>query len=371
MTDAKTTGAAATLDGTDAVELLLSLVRIPSPSGEEEAVARELEAWGLRHGLEVERGDWGVRLSIGDPSTGPLLLLASHLDTVPAGEGWTVDPTAAVPDGDRLVARGAVDAKPSVAGMATAAARLAASGGPARGALVVLATFCEETAGTTMATALETLPRRPDAAVIGEPTLLRPCIAQRGLLILRGVWSGEQKHAGWAADAGAPVVNAIERAAEDVVRVAALEFPEEHAVLGKISMTPTTSQAGVARNMTPPECEVVWDVRTTPALDHATIAQRVRETIRNGELEVLSDRFHPAATPEGSKLLATLLSIQPDREPFASPTASDWVWMRDVDAVKLGPGDSRQSHTPDETLELDQVRQAASLYETLAREFLA
>lgn len=355
----------------DAVALLLELVRTPSPSGQEDAAAGVLAAWALARGLEVSRDDAAVRITVPGRSEGPTLLFASHLDTVPPGDGWTVDPYAGVVEGDRLVARGAVDAKGPVAAMAAAAAALAAAGGPARGRLVVLATFSEETRDTTMPEALRRLGAAPDAAVVGEPTSLEACVAQRGQLLLRLAWPGEQVHAGWAAGRVPRPANAIERAAEDLVRLASLEFERVHPALGLVSLTPTMIGAGVARNVTPPRCEAVLDIRTTPAYAHAEITETVREQLVNGTVEVISDRLVPAETPANSRLLAALRTARPGIAEIVSPTCSDWVFLREVDAVKLGPGDSRRSHTADEAVSLDEVRRAVDLYAALAGEYLA
>ncbi len=353
----------------DAAALLVDLVRAPSPSGQEYRAAAVVADWAKAHGLHPEIDDSCVRIVVEGPADGPTLLLASHLDTVPPGAGWTVDPYAGIVTDGRLTARGAIDAKASVAAMTAAAARLAGEGGPLRGRLVVLATYSEETRDTTMPLALERLGMTPDAAVVGEPTSLEPCIAQRGQLLLRLVWEGEQLHAGWAADRSPRPENAILAAARDLVALADLRFDREHPVLGEVVVTPTLLEAGVARNVTPPRCEAVLDIRTTPSYEHAEIISRVDDLI-SGQVEVISDRLVPAATPEGSALLAAVRRVRPEARPFASPTCSDWVFMRHLDAIKLGPGDSRRSHTADEWIELDEVEGASALYLELATEVL-
>lgn len=352
-----------------AAALLTELVRTPSPSGSEREVAAVLAGWLGSRGLDPVVDEAAVRLDVQGGRDGPSLLLASHLDTVPPGEGWTVDPYAGVVNGGRLIGRGAVDAKASVAAMAAAAAELAASGGPARGRLVLLATFAEETRDTTMPEALRRLGEPPDAAVVGEPTSLEPCIAQRGQLLLELVWEGEQAHAGWAADREPRPANAITLAARDLVALDDLTFDRRHPELGSIVVSPTIIEAGVARNVIPPRCSVVLDARTTPAYSHDEVVAAVAERV-GGRVNVLSDRLVPAATPPGSRLLEAVRAVRPQARPFASPTCSDWVFLRHVDAVKLGPGDSRQSHAADEGIALDEVDAAARLYLDLAREVL-
>jgi acetylornithine deacetylase len=354
----------------EAVALLARLVRTPSPSGEERAAAELLAGWAAERGLEVERDEHAVRIAARSRHAGPTLALASHLDTVPVGEGWTCDPLAAAVRDGRLYGRGAVDAKASVAAMAAAVADVAAGGGPARGALLLLATYSEETRDTTMPGTLRSLERLPDAAIVGEPTGLAPCVAQRGQLLLRLVWEGEQVHSGWAAERGTPPVNAILGAATDLARVAALRPGRRHELLGEVSITPTMITGGIARNVTPPRCEVVLDVRTTPAWAHPELVELLRGMI-SGSVEVISDRLVPAATPAGSALLAALRRVRPEAREITSPTCSDWVFLRATDAIKLGPGESRVSHTPDEWVALEQVRGAADLYAAVAREYLS
>lgn len=353
----------------DPVELLVALVRTASPSGQEERAAAMLENWARERGLAVHKDDAAVRIVVEGRAVGPTLLLASHLDTVPPGAGWTVDPYAGVVTDNRLTGRGAVDAKASVAAMATAAATLAAEGGPSRGRLVVLATYGEETRDTTMPEALRRLESAPEAAIVGEPTALVPCIAQRGQLLLRIVWRGEQVHAGWAAGREPRPVNAIEVAAKDISRLGGLVFERRHDTLGEVAVSVTMINAGIARNVTPPRCEAVLDVRTTPAYTHAEVIEAIRRHL-GGDVEVISDRLVAVATPAGSRLLATVRVVQPDAIPFASPTCSDWVFLRNVDTVKLGPGESRQSHTLDESIDLAEVRRAADVYAAITRRYL-
>jgi acetylornithine deacetylase len=356
--------------GDAAVALLERLVRTPSPSGQEAAAAELLAGWAAQRGLEVTRDASAVRITARSQQTGPTLLLASHLDTVPAGEGWTVDPLAATVREGRLYGRGAVDAKASVAAMAAAVAAVAAAGGPARGTLLLLATYAEETRDTTMPEALRSLARLPDAAIVGEPTGLAPCVAQRGQLLLRLVWEGEQVHAGWATEREEPPVNAIHDAARDLAALRAVRPGRRHPLLGDVSITPTMISGGIARNVTPPRCEVVVDVRTTPAWTHPELIEVVRGAIA-GRVEVISERLVPAETPAGSALLAALRRVRPEVREITSPTCSDWVFLRGTDAVKLGPGSSRVSHTADEWVALDQVRDAVALYAGVAQEYLS
>jgi acetylornithine deacetylase len=353
----------------DPLPLLASLVRAPSPSGEESRAAEILASWAADAGLDPTVDEAAVRIEVRGTAPGPTLLLASHLDTVPPGDGWTRDPFGGEIEDGHLHGRGSVDAKGSVAAMAAAAAALAGKGGPARGRLVVLATYREETFATSMPLALARL-GMPEAAIVGEPTRLEPCIAQRGLVVLRLLWTGTARHAGWAAGDPAGRDNAIEKAAVDLAALAGLDFERVHPILGKIGTTVTRIAGGSANNVVPDRCTAVVDIRSTPAYGVDEIVAGVRARV-GAEVELASARCHPCETPEGSRLLEAIRRARPAAVPFGSPTSSDWVSLREVDAVKLGPGDSRLSHTNRERVPVDEIAGAARLYAAVASEYLA
>jgi acetylornithine deacetylase len=350
------------------IALLRELVAIHSVSGSEEGIARWIEEWADGAGLPVLRDDASVTIRIGGRAPGETLALVSHLDTVPAGEGWTRPPFEPTLEGERLYGRGSGDAKASVAAMLMAARDLAESGGPARGDLVVLLGYQEETKHTTMASAVERV-GRIDAAVVGEPTNLEPAVAQRGLMMVDLIARGVQRHAGYAAD-NPDFTNAIVELGRNLARLPSLFRDRVHPVLGIATATPTMLEAGVSRNVTPPVARAVLDVRSTPDWSHTELAEVLRQAL-DVEVVVTSDRLVPCETPLGSRLLALAREVRPVSEPFGSPTCSDWVFLRDRDAIKCGPGTSRRSHTPDEYVDLPEVSEARLFYRQLAQAYLS
>lgn len=347
------------------VSLLADLVATPSVSGSEEAVGRLVEATVDGWGLQVERDALGVRVTVSGRSAGPTLALVSHLDTVPAGEGWTGDPFAPVIEGDRLYGRGSSDAKASVAAMLAAARDLAADG-LARGRVIVILGYSEETRNTTMPEAVAAVGKL-DAAVIGEPTNLDIAVAQRGLMMVDLLAEGDQRHAAYAAESD--FTNAVALLARDLVRLENLFRERPHPVLGLPTVTPTMLDAGVSRNVTPPSARAVLDVRSTPSWPHDQLADRLRNELHS-EVVVTSDRLVPCETPAGSQLLHAAAQVRPQAAHYGSPTCSDWVFLRHLDAIKCGPGTSRRSHTPDESVDLPEVTAARRFYGDLARAYL-
>lgn len=353
------------------VTLLRDLVAIPSVSGDEESVARFAEETARAARLDVVRDASGVKVHVRGKRGGPTLALVTHLDVVPPGDGWTRDPFTPVIENGRLYGRGSGDAKASVAAMLSAAQDVAGRGGPPIGRLLVILGLGEETRHTSMPQAVAGV-GEITAAVVGEPTNLDIAVAQRGLMMVDLVARGEQRHAGNVDSNGGEngFVNATQVLARDLVLLHEIARDRRHPVLGYPTITPTMLEAGIGRNVTPPTAKAVLDVRSTPAWPHADLADALRQALES-DVVVTSDRLVPCETPEGSPLLAAARRVRPRAKTFGSPTCSDWVFLRDRDAIKCGPGTSRNSHTPDEWVLLEEVTAARDFYTRLALEYLA
>jgi acetylornithine deacetylase len=208
-----------------------------------------------------------------------------------------------------------------------------------------------------------------DAAVVGEPTNLDFAVAQRGLMMVDLLAEGDQRHAGYAAADG-EFRNAALVLARDLLKLEGLFAERSHPVLGHTTVTPTMLDAGVSRNVTPPVAKAILDIRSTPDWTHDEVAHVLRQSLASNVV-VTSQRLVPCETPAGSRLLAVARRLQPEAKTFGSPTCSDWVFLRHVDAVKCGPGTSRRSHTPDEYVDLPEVSEARRFYAELARAYLA
>ncbi len=350
------------------INLLRELIAIPSVSGQETELAVFIEETARRWGLDVARDPNAVQVEVGGWGSGPTIALASHLDVVPPGAGWSRDPFTPIIEGTRLYGRGSGDAKASVAAMLYAAKDIVDSGGMDVGRLLVILGYGEETKNTTMGAAVEAA-GTIDAAVIGEPTSLDFAIAQRGLMMVDLLAQGDQRHAAYATNEDG-FTNSVQVLARDLIKLDGLFSARTHPVLGRATATATMLEAGVSRNITPPVARAVLDVRSTPDWTHEELAQELRQAL-TCDVIVTSRRLVPCETPPGSRLFATASSIRPGATHFGSPTCSDWVFFREVDALKCGPGASRRSHTADEYVDIPEVTAARTFYGELVRAYLS
>ena len=337
-------------------DILRKLVAIKSLSGEEKAAADALTEILESGGLKVHRHDDNIWCSIGQgPDT---LLLNSHLDVVPPSDDHPYDPFEPTEKDGWLYGRGTVDAKGSVSAMAAAMLTLKQQGWqPNGGTLVAAFTTCEES-GWPYNGLEATRPNLPSlsAGIVGEPTDLAPCIAQKGILILK-------LHArGTSAHAARPHLgdNAVVKAARDIVKLTNLTPEKEHEVLGPVTITPTVIQGGKVRNMIPDACDVDIDVRSTPAYTHEELLKLIQDAVES-EVEVHSDRLIPVDTAPNADIVQAAVRAS-GKEPFGSPTASDWIFLSDIPVVKMGPGSSNLSHTSGERMNLAELDEAVEVY---------
>ncbi|MCP3140702.1 M20/M25/M40 family metallo-hydrolase [Pyxidicoccus xibeiensis] len=342
-----------------AAELLQALVAIPSVSGDEKLIADTVSGWAEGWGARVQRKGHNVWFSVG---SGPRrLLVNSHLDTVKPCAGWTYAPHAPEWREDRLYGLGSNDAKGCVAGMLLTARTLLKEGVPAGGEVVFALTAEEETGGQGLGTILPELGPL-DAAVVGEPTSLKPCTAQRGMLLLRCTAHGRSGHVAHAHST--PAVNAIHLAATDISVLAELRFPS-HPLLGEARAQVTQISGGLARNQVPDKCEFFVDLRTTPGMEHARVAEQVARALKS-EVQVHSARYLPKATADHQPIVRAAVAAA-GAEPVGSSTASDWAFLGELPAVKVGPGDTLRSHQADEYLTRAELEAGAAFYTRLVR----
>ncbi len=340
----------------NAGELLESLVNVPSVSGGETELANRLHDSLGQEGFRVQREGDSIWFTIGQEKR-PHLLLVSHLDTVPPCDGWSGDPFKLRREGEKLIGLGANDAKGSVAAMILAARNLECEGA------VTFAFVVEEERGGDGIRAVKPKLEPIDAAIIGEPTSLEVCHAQRGMLMLRCVAHGESAHVAHS-HLGQ---NAIHKAARDIERLAAMGF-EPHHLLGETRAQVTEIKGGLARNQIPDRCEFFVDLRTTPNLDHRETTEQIRSALES-EVIVHSDRYVSVATDESEPIVQAALTAARKSQGIGSVTTSDWAFLKGIPAVKIGPGDTHRSHRPDEFLFVSELEAGARFYRSVVKHY--
>ncbi|HZF13808.1 MAG TPA: M20/M25/M40 family metallo-hydrolase [Thermoanaerobaculia bacterium] len=337
-----------------------AILAIPSVSKNESELADFLTRWLARRGAAPARVGNSLLATLGE---GPVLLLDTHLDTVPPAASWSRDPWAAEVVDGRVYGLGANDAKASVAAMVAAFLAFLEADLPFTLALALVEG--EETRGNGTEAVLAEIARRGltlAAAVVGEPTGLDLAVAQKGLLLLELQAEGEACHAAHAAALGKR--NAARGLARDLVALEGVDFGPPHPLLGAITLEPTELRAGTARNVVPGEATALLDLRTTPALASREIVARIELAVES-RVRVVSDRLAPRETDVESSLVAAARTVRPEARLYGSATLSDLAFLAGIPAVKCGPGESERSHTADEFVLESEIVDGARFYTRL------
>jgi acetylornithine deacetylase len=313
------------------------------------------------------------------------LLFDVHLDTVPLEPM----PSALTPriGGGRMWGRGACDTKSSLAAALVALQRLAAV--PLRTAEVCLiGTVDEEYLKTGIAHAVAG-GLTADAAIVGEPTDLKPVIAHKGAVRWRLTTVGKAAHTSRPENGNNAIYQMVE-----VIRVLRERLEprlaaEVHPLLSPPTLTVGSIQGGVGVNIVPDSCTIAIDRRTLPREDPDGILAEVdsllaelmaaREDVKvEREAPFLSERG--LETPPDAPLVRALqgacravLGERADVAPSGVPYGTDGTHLTvaRIPAVVFGPGNIAQAHTADEWVELAQVEQAADIYYRLMHDFVA
>jgi len=336
-----------------AIDTLKGMIRIPSFSREESMVADYLqELWsGASHQVHRKGNNLWI-VAPGFDFGRPTILLNSHIDTVRPASGWTYSPFSPVEEEtDTLYGLGSNDAGASVVSLYEAFVILSNSPQPYN--LIFLASCEEEVSGKNgIESVLPDLPRI-DFAIVGEPTDMRPAIAEKGLMVLDCVSIGKSGHA--ARDEG---INAITLALKDIEWFNTYRFPLQSDLLGPVKMNVTMIQAGTQHNVIPDRCEFTVDIRSNEFYPNEELFKLISEHV-SCEIKARSFRLNSSHTPLDHPFVQRALMLE--KEPFGSPTLSDQALMP-FPSVKIGPGQSARSHTADEYIKTSEIREAIDVY---------
>jgi len=349
---------------TDLVELAARYVGIPSLSGEEAALADEVER-ALREtdGLEVVRlGDNVVARSTGDHDR--RVVVAGHLDTVPGDQGVTVV------DGV-VTGLGACDMKGSLAVMvalATSARAFASE--------LTWIFYAREEIARAHSGLLEIAATQPrlldgDVALVCEPTSTVVEAGCQGVVRLRLVLRGERAHTArpWRGR------NAIHRLAGPIAAVAA--YAPRPVELDGVTYTEQLQAVdvtgGVSGNVVPDVATLLVNQRVAPDRSAEDAVAELRATFapfleEGDDLEVL-DVVDPAPPRLDDPVLARLveLSGEPPRAKLGFTDVATFS-ARGVPAANFGAGDPELAHHRGEFVRAEELERCFTVLVTLLAE---
>ncbi len=328
---------------TDVVALAAELLAMQSPTGREGPAVDFVSRWLIARG-------WSVQVQEVTPGRGNVwatrgkgvVTLSTHLDTVPP----FIAPRL---ENGRLYGRGSCDAKGIAAAMLAAADRLATSGEHRIDLLFVVG----EEKGSDGARAANRLPTRSKFLINGEPTESKLATGAKGSLRVHVRTHGREAHSAYPHLGQSAIFPMLEM----LLELRNLQWPRDEA-MGDTTLNVGTLRAGTEANIIPAhaESEVMFRLIGDPAPVKEALEQWAagRADLEWGSY-IPTQRFHTVPGFETAPVAYT--SDIPLLDRWGAP-------------LLFGPGSIHVAHTPDEHIDVEELRAAVDAYERLARTLL-
>jgi len=346
-----------------AIDLLKQLIATPSFSKEEDNSSALIKRFLEYNGVKAEQhlyNIWAVNKYF--DINKPTILLNSHHDTVKPNKGYTLDPFSPIEKDappDDLVRRGKLfglgsnDAGGSLVSL-IATFLFYYEKENLRYNIMLAATAEEEISGHNGIEALLPHLGKIDVGIVGEPTQMQMAVAEKGLMVLDCIAIGRAGHA--AREEGD---NAVYKAIKDIEWFSSYKFDKASDLLGPVKMSVTVIETdNKAHNVVPAQCRFVVDCRVNELYTFEEMLEVIRSNVQS-EVKPRSTRLRSSAIALDHPLVKAGLKV--GRSYYGSPTTSDKALMP-FPALKIGPGDSARSHTADEYIYIDEIKNGIDLY---------
>jgi acetylornithine deacetylase/succinyl-diaminopimelate desuccinylase family protein len=375
------------------IDLTTRLIQIPTenPPGNEKKAFLFLKPILSKMGFNIKillspKGRWNIIAEKRWGKGGRRLIFNGHLDVVPAGHlvQWKYPPFQGKLEKGRIYGRGASDMKGGIASFLHAISMIDRSNiHPNQGAVILHLVSDEESHGHQgMGFLTRKRVIRGDAAIVGEPTDLDPVIAQKGALWLRISTIGKSAH-GSRPHLG---INAIEKMKKAIDQLNSISLEEEHPLLGKPTFSIGTIQGGAKINVVPERCEIEVDRRMLPSEERERVLREIKEAFDSLQLQDPSFQYQieeidfaepSEINPDEEIVKISVEAIgevrgeMPKIKGFSGFTDSRfYIKECRIPTLILGPGGVDQSHTANESVEVDVLVQAAHIYALIILNFL-
>lgn len=292
----------------------------------------------------------------------PSLLLLTHADTFPAHDHD--NPWELTVDNQGVVrGRGVVDAKGQIAA-ALEAFRYSKEA-------VAFSTVVDEEVDGLGSLHLQ-VPEGIQAAIVLEPTSLRPAIAQAGFVEIEVAITGRASHGSVPNDDD----NAIVRAMRFYQALLGLPFTRIlHPLLGHPKMNLEMLEGGGQRVVVPNQCRLRIDVQVPPGLTSLEVERQLCAAARAFQAELkIVDRAEPFETSPSNvvyQLLDRAIRETVNRPVLpigmASWTDAANLVAKGVTSIVFGAGDLSVAHSSQETVPLEELEMLAKVLARLLR----
>jgi len=346
----------------NAIDLLKQLIATPSFSKEEDNSSALLRSFLENNSIKTEQYLYNIwaKNKYFDANK-PTILLNSHHDTVKPNKGYTLDPFTPNEKDGKLFGLGSNDAGGSLVSL-IATFLYFYDKENLKYNIILAATAEEEISGHNGIEVLLPQLGKMDFAIVGEPTQMQMAVAEKGLMVLDCTANGKAGHA--AREEGE---NSIYKAITDIEWFNSYKFDKVSDLLGPVKMSVTVIETdNKAHNVVPAQCKFVVDCRVNELYTFEEMLEIINSNVQS-EIKPRSTRLRSSSIALDHPIVEAGLKMK--RSYYGSPTTSDKALMN-FPSLKIGPGDSARSHTADEYIYIDEIKEGIELYIQLLNQLL-
>jgi acetylornithine deacetylase len=299
------------------------------------------------------------------------LLLSGHSDTVPFDQDrWQMDPFKVRQADERLYGLGSCDMKGFFAFILEALKDVPLN--KLKKPLYILATADEETSMAGARFFVQQQLIKPDMAIIGEPTELKPIYKHKGHMGHSLNITGQAGHSSDPAKG----VNAIEIMYQAIGKLLALKqhlsesYRDDDFSVPEVTMNLGHIHGGDGENRICGHCQLNFDLRAIPSLSDeeaiAMIDEALKPLMNNYPDRITRELMYATAPSFGCRneqgileLAKSLTGFDPTSANYA--TEAPFINQLGCDTIVLGAGSIEQAHQPDEFIDLHYIDPTTTL----------
>jgi len=376
------------------IRLTARLIGIDSqnPPGEEFQIANFVNNYLKNLGLktkiyEFKKGRANVIAVLKGKGSKHSLLITPHLDTVPAGKSWRLNPFSGYIKGKRIYGLGATDCKGNLACALEAINSIAEENIPLNYNLIFAATADEESGSSLgLIPLLDKKILKPQAAVVLDSDDFEIIITQKGLMHIKVKIQGKRAHGAYPGRG----INAIDIAIDIIKEIKAHRF---HYRKNKFLKAPTintgTIRGGDKVNVVADWCEFELDFRFLPGSQAKDLLKALKGIINKhtkkfyrhggipknaGKIEIEGIQ-EPYNINKGHSLVKGFISamrkfkIKPRISGSEGATVITFFQHKNIPAIATGFGSGGCAHTADEYVKVDNLYKGALVLEEFLKNY--
>lgn len=364
------------------IRLTQHLIQINSenPPGDESKIAKfvqdYLKAFGINSKIYEFKKNRSNVVAILRRRNRESLLISPHLDTVPCGNNWKINPFQGKIKGNRIYGLGSTDCKGNLSCALEVLNSLVEEKTKLDYNLIFAATSDEECGSVLgLIPLLDKKIIKPDAAIILDSDEFNIIVTQKGLIHLKVKIRGKRAHGAYPWRG----INAIDMGIDIIKDIKAHRFSyRKHKYLRPPTISIGTIRGGDKVNIVADWCEFELDLRFLPGMKAENLLRVLKAIIKKytkkSRLEIESiqapysiNEMHPLVIYLKNSLKS--VKIKPAIRGSEGATVMSFFQNRNIPAIATGFGSRGCAHIANEYVEIENLYKGAQVLENFLRTF--